>query len=108
GRPTFAPPSNSPQAQILLVRQLPGKRVPGTPAKNSRQPRPRCLGSRTAVAPDGTVYGTWEDYSGKNILTDKSTNGGATWGTDPVVTNYRINTGTFFISIPPQPDRGVL
>ena len=60
------------------------------------------------MAPDGTVYGTWEDYSGKNILTDKSTNGGATWGTDHVVTNYRINTGTFFISIPPQPDRGVL
>src|SRR6266536_2713 len=63
----------------------------------------------TATSPfAGSVYGTWEDYSGKKLWTDKSTNGGSTWGTDHVVTNFRINTTTFFISIPPQPDRGVL
>ncbi|HEX9311767.1 MAG TPA: sialidase family protein [Actinomycetota bacterium] len=66
------------------------------------------IGVNAAVGPDGTVYGTWEDYSGKKLWTDKSTNGGSTWGTDHVVTNFRINTTTFFISIPPQPDRGVL
>ncbi len=66
------------------------------------------IGVNAAVGPDGTVYATWEDFNGKKIWTDKSTNGGATWGTDHVVTNYRINTTSFFISIPPQPDRGVL
>jgi hypothetical protein len=54
------------------------------------------------------VYATWEDYSGKKILVDRSTNGGTTWSTDHLVTNYRINTTSFFISIPPQPNRGVL
>jgi len=66
------------------------------------------IGVNAAAGPDGTVYATWEDYSGKKIWTDRSTDGGATWSTDHVVTNFRINTTTFFISIPPQPDRGVL
>lgn len=66
------------------------------------------IGVNAAVGPEGNVYATWEDYSGKKILSDKSTTGGATWGTDHVVTNYRINTAGFFIFIPPQPDRGVL
>jgi BNR repeat-like domain len=66
------------------------------------------IGNNIAVAPDGTVYASWLDYSHKRLWVDKSTDGGATWGTDHLVTNYRINTALFFISIPPQPDRGVL
>jgi hypothetical protein len=39
---------------------------------------------------------------------DRSTDGGATWGTDHIVTNYRLNTTPFFVFIPPQPQRGIL
>ena len=66
------------------------------------------IGVNAAVAPDGTVYASWEDWGAKKIFVDKSTNGGTTWGTDHVVTNFRINTASFFISIPPQNSRGVL
>jgi hypothetical protein len=66
------------------------------------------IGVNAATAPNGTVYATWEDYGGKKIWTAKSTNGGATFGTNHVVTNYRINTTGFFIFIPPQNSRGVL
>jgi hypothetical protein len=66
------------------------------------------IGVNATTGPDGTVYATWEDYGGQKIWTAKSTNGGATFGTSHVVTNYRINTTNFFISIPPQASRGVL
>jgi hypothetical protein len=66
------------------------------------------IGVNATTGPDGTVYATWEDYGGQKIWTAKSTNGGATFGTSHMVTNYRINTTTFFISIPPQASRGVL
>jgi hypothetical protein len=66
------------------------------------------IGVNAAVATDGTVYASWEDYNAKKIFVDKSTDGGATWGTDHVVTNFRLNTTSFFISIPPQNSRGVL
>jgi len=66
------------------------------------------IGVNASVAPDGTIYAVWEDYTGKKIWVDKSTDGGHTWGTDHVVTNYRIATGSFFVCIPPQPDRCVV
>jgi len=66
------------------------------------------IGVNAATGPTGVVYATWEDYGGKKIWSAKSTNGGATFGTNHVVTNYRIDTATFFISIPPQASRGVL
>jgi BNR/Asp-box repeat len=66
------------------------------------------IGVNPATGPDGTVYAVWEDFNGKKVTFDKSTNGGATWGTDHVVTNYRLGTGSFFICIPPQPDRCVV
>jgi hypothetical protein len=66
------------------------------------------IGVNAATAPDGTVYATWLDYSGRKVMVDRSTNGGATWGTDHVVHNYRLNTAPFFISIPPQPQRGIV
>jgi hypothetical protein len=66
------------------------------------------IGVNVAVGADGTIYATWEDYSGKHIYTDKSTDGGATWSTDHVVTTYRLATGSFFICIPPQNIRCVV
>jgi hypothetical protein len=66
------------------------------------------IGVNAATAPNGTVYAAWEDYGGQKIWAAKSTDGGATWGTSHVVTNYRINTTGFFIIIPPQNSRGVL
>jgi hypothetical protein len=66
------------------------------------------IGVNAAAGPDGTVYASWEDWAAKKIFVDKSTDGGATWGTDHVVTNFRLNTASFFISIPPQNSRGVL
>jgi hypothetical protein len=66
------------------------------------------IGVNVATGPDGSVYATWEDYSGKKIWTAKSSDGGATFGTAHIVTNYRINTTTFFISIPPQQSRGIV
>jgi len=66
------------------------------------------IGVNVAVGPDGSVYASWEDYLGKKIWSAKSTDGGATFGAANIVTNFRINTTTFFISIPPQSSRGVL
>jgi hypothetical protein len=66
------------------------------------------IGVNAAVANDGTVYATWEDYAHGFIKNDVSHDGGATWTTDRIVTDFRINTSSFFISIPPQQSRGVL
>jgi hypothetical protein len=66
------------------------------------------IGVNVATGPDGSVYATWEDYSGKKIWSAKSSDGAATFGPAFVVTNYRINTTTFFISIPPQQSRGIV
>jgi hypothetical protein len=66
------------------------------------------IGVNASTAPDGTVYAAWEDYGGKKIWAAKSTDGGANWKTAHVVTNYRLDTTTFFISIPPQAIRGIV
>lgn len=66
------------------------------------------IGVNVATAPDGTVYAAWEDYSGKTIYVASSSDGGATFGTQQVVTTYRLNTATFFVSIPPQNIRGIV
>lgn len=66
------------------------------------------IGVNVCTAPNGTVYATWEDYSGRKIWVVSSSDGGATWGTAHLVTNYRLNTTTFFISIPPQNVRGIV
>jgi hypothetical protein len=65
------------------------------------------IGVNVATCPDGSVHALWEDFPGRKIWADRSSNG-ATWGADKVVTNYRLSTGGFFISIPPQPNRGIL
>jgi hypothetical protein len=66
------------------------------------------IGVNVTTGPRGNVYATWEDYGGQKIWSAKSTNGAKSFGTPHVVTNYRINTTGFFISIPPQSSRGVL
>jgi hypothetical protein len=66
------------------------------------------IGVNVATGPDGSVYASWEDYSGKKIWTAKSTDGGATFGTAHIVTNFRLNTTGFFVFIPPQNSRGIL
>jgi hypothetical protein len=64
------------------------------------------IGVNAAVAPNGTVYATWEDYSGKKIWTASSTNGGATWSVNHLVHNYRLNTTGFWVcSVPAQASR---
>jgi hypothetical protein len=66
------------------------------------------IGVHASVAPDGTVYATWEDFPDSEIKIDTSTDGGATWGTDRLVSHYRLDTSPFFICIPPQPERCVV
>ncbi len=66
------------------------------------------IGVNVATAPNGSVYACWEDYSGRKLYCSKSTDGAATFGTAVVVTSYRMNTSTFFVSIPPQNIRGIL
>ncbi len=66
------------------------------------------IGNNIATLPNGAITAVWEDYPGKQIRVDTSANGGSTWGTDHVVTNYRLATGSFFICIPPQPQRCVV
>jgi hypothetical protein len=66
------------------------------------------IGVNVATGPDGTVYACWEDYSGQKLYCSKSKDGGATFGTAVAVTTYRMNTTTFFVSIPPQNVRGIL
>ena len=43
------------------------------------------IGVNVATGPDGSVYATWEDYSGKKLWTAKSTDGAATFGPAVVV-----------------------
>lgn len=68
----------------------------------------RTIGVNVAVTPDGTIYATWLDFDNQRLYIDRSTDGGTTWGTDRVVTTFRTPTQTFFITIPPQAQRGVL
>jgi hypothetical protein len=66
------------------------------------------IGVNVSTGPDGTVYACWLDYTGKKSYCSKSTDGGATFSTGVVVTSYRLNTSTFFVSIPPQNVRGIV
>jgi hypothetical protein len=66
------------------------------------------IGVNVATCPDGSIYAFWEDWQQRRLEVDRSTDGGATWSTDHIVHTYRLNTTSFFIFIPPQPQRGVL
>ena len=65
------------------------------------------IGTNISVAPDGTVYATWLDYPHSRIMSDRSTDGGATWGRDHRAVKLVSDTSGFSIPIPPQQDRGI-
>jgi hypothetical protein len=96
---------NNNSAQVMYSRTGFGGWVKSPKINTSGGPT---IGVNAAVGPDGTVYATWEDYSGQKMWSASSSDGGAHWSTNHLVLNYRINTTGFFISIPPQPNRGVL
>jgi hypothetical protein len=66
------------------------------------------IGVNAAVGNDGAVFASWENYANGFLKMDVSHDGGATWGVDKTIHDFRMNTSSFFIPIPPQPDRGVL
>lgn len=65
---------------------------------------PGNLTALPAVGPDGDVYLVWHDIGGNQVIFDRSTDGGVTWGTDSVVTATGV---AFSATIPPQNDRGI-
>ena len=66
------------------------------------------IGVNVSVSPDGTVYATWLHYATSQLMMAKSTNGGVSFGAAVVVTTLLQNTGSFFVSIPPQQSRGIV
>ncbi len=66
------------------------------------------IGVNVSVGADGTVYASWLDFANRRLMMDVSHDGGATWGTDRLVHTYRMNTTSFFITIPPTPQRGIV
>jgi hypothetical protein len=65
------------------------------------------IGVNVAVGPTGNVHATWLDVNNRRIMTDRSTDGGLTWGTDHVVANLRLNPA-FNFCIPPQNERCIV
>ncbi|HET6349160.1 MAG TPA: HYR domain-containing protein [Candidatus Krumholzibacteria bacterium] len=65
----------------------------------------RALGADPAVGPNGEVYVAWHDFGDAELLVDRSTDGGVTWGTDHLISTVAFSG--LDITIPPQPDRGV-
>jgi|GEM_PF-1385303 len=53
----------------------------------------RVIGAFPAVAPDGTVYVLWHDYAADTLFIDKSTDGGASFGSDVAVANTHTGFG---------------
>jgi hypothetical protein len=66
------------------------------------------IGVNAAVCADGTVAAGWLEFNRKALVTSNSSDGGTTWGSDVIAHNYLLNTPSFFISIPPQPQRGIV
>jgi hypothetical protein len=66
------------------------------------------IGVNAAVCADGTVTAGWLEFNRKALVTASSSDGGASWGADVIAHNYLLNTPQFFISIPPQPQRGIV
>jgi len=61
-----------------------------------------------AVCSDGTVAAAWLEFNRNALVTSHSFDGGANWGSDVIAHTYLLNTPLFFISIPPQPQRGIV
>jgi hypothetical protein len=65
----------------------------------------RAIGASPAVGPDGTLYVAWNDYSANTIAFNRSTDAGATWGTQSVIASKTL---PFDITIPAESFRGAL
>jgi hypothetical protein len=72
---------------------------------DSRQGRGLAIGADPFVGPDGNVYVAWNDYAANVIAVNRSTDGGATWGTQRTISSKVI---PFAAGIPAQDVRGVL
>ena len=57
------------------------------------------------VGPDGTAYDVWNDIAANAITFNRSSNGGATWGT-PTIISYK--TAAFDVGIPAESFRRAL
>jgi len=57
-----------------------------------------------AVGLNGEVYVSWSSLFTGQIFSDRSLDGGLTWGVDNLVTTENVG---FALPIPPQPDRGI-
>ena len=66
------------------------------------------IGVNAAVCSDGTVAAAWLEFNRYALVTSHSFDGGANWGSDVIAHTYLLNTPSFFISIPPQPQRGIV
>jgi hypothetical protein len=63
------------------------------------------IGAVPFVGPNGEVYVAWNDFAANTIAFNRSTDGGATWGTPRVVSSKRL---PFDIAIPAEFNRGAL
>ena len=99
---------SSTDQRIVISRSTDGGNVWSAPlivADDANAGIDRGLTADPAVGPNGEVYVSWHDFGDNELLIDRSTDGGVTWGTD-----HQISTLAFTglnISIPPQPDRNV-
>ena len=86
GRAYMAWDRNKGNNQLLLVsRTTDSGNTWSSPVKinDGTSPFERVIYAMPAVDPtNGTVYVVWIDYARKALYVDKSTDGGATWGTD--------------------------
>ena len=65
----------------------------------------RAIGASPAVGPNGELYVAWNDYSANAIVTNRSFDGGRSWGV-PVTVSHK--TLPFDIAIPAESFRGAL
>src|SRR3954449_2104041 len=65
----------------------------------------RAIGAVPFVGPNGEVYVAWNDYAANTIASNRSLDGGATWGTPSAIAAKSL---AFDITIPAQSRRGAL
>jgi YHS domain-containing protein len=65
----------------------------------------RGVGASPSVGPNGELYVAWNDFSANTIAFNSSFDGGATWGTQSVISSKVI---PFDIAIPAESFRGAL
>ena len=66
------------------------------------------IGVNACVFNNGDVGAAWLDYTNSRVRFNHSADGGVTWINNVVVSTLRQSTASFFISIPPQNQRGIV